>query len=97
MIDGKIVVEENGVSNFSALQDALKHRKVDRFVYYVFDLLQLDGVSLLDKPMIERKAALAKLLEGTERNGVIRLSDHFEVSGSEMMQHARAHKLEALR
>ena len=44
VIDGEIVVEdEDGVSDFSALQDALKHRKVNRFVYYVFDLLHLDG------------------------------------------------------
>ena len=46
LIDGEIVVEENGVSDFSALQDALKHNKADRFVYYVFDLLHLDGVDL---------------------------------------------------
>ena len=52
--------------------------------------------ALLDKPQVERKAALAKLLEGTDRNGVVRLSDHFEVSGSEMMQHAREHGLEGL-
>ena len=27
LIDGEMVVEENGVSDFSALQDALKHNK----------------------------------------------------------------------
>ncbi len=96
VIDGEIVVEKDGVSDFSALQDALKHRKVNRFVYYVFDLLQLDGAALLDKPQVARKAALAKLLDGADRNGVIRLSEHFEASGSEMMEHARAHKLEGL-
>jgi bifunctional non-homologous end joining protein LigD len=96
VIDGEVVVEKDGVSDFSSLQDALKHKKVDRFVYYVFDLLQLDGVSLLDKPLIARKAALAKLLEGTDRNGVLRLSEHFEAPGSQMMQYAREHKLEGL-
>ena len=97
VIDGEIVVEdENNVSDFSALQDALKHRKVNRFVYYVFDLLHLDGKSLLERPQIERKAALAKLLQGTDRNGIVRLSEHFEVSGADMMQHARAHGLEGL-
>ena len=96
VIDGEIVVEKDGLSDFSSLQDALKHRKVNRFVYYVFDLLQLDGVSLLDKPLVARKAALAKLLEGTDRDGVVRLSEHFEVSGAEMMQHARDYNLEGL-
>jgi bifunctional non-homologous end joining protein LigD len=97
VIDGEIVVEdENKVSDFSALQDALKHRKVNRFVYYVFDLLHLDGKSLTGEPQIKRKAALAKLLQGTDRNGVVRLSEHFEASGSDMMRHARDHGLEGL-
>ena len=96
VVDGEIVVEKDGVSDFSSLQDALKHRKVDRFVYYVFDLLQLNGVPLIDKPLVARKAALAKLLEGTDRNGVVRLSEHFDVSGSQMMEYARKHKLEGL-
>ena len=102
LIDGEIVVEENGVSDFSALQDALKHSKAERFVYYVFDLLHLDGVDLTGFTLMERKTALARLLEGTDRDGVIRCSDHFEISGSEMLEHARdvqarRHHLEAAR
>ena len=97
VIDGEIVVEdENSISDFSALQDALKHRKLNRFIYYVFDLLHLDGTGLTEKPQIERKAALARLLQGSDRNGIVRLSEHFEVSGAEMMQHARDHNLEGL-
>ena len=96
LIDGEIVVEENGVSDFSALQDALKRNKAERFVYYVFDLLHLDGVDLTGFTLIERKAALARLLEGTDRHGVIRYSDHFEISGSDMLEHARAYKLEGI-
>ncbi len=69
------MVEENGVSDFSALQDALKHNKADRFVYYVFDLLHLDGVDLTGKPLIARKAALEKLLKAPIPNGAIRYSD----------------------
>ena len=45
LIDGEVVVEKNGVSDFSSLQDALKNKK-DSFVYYVFDLLHLDGTNL---------------------------------------------------
>ena len=96
LIDGEIVVEENGISDFSALQDALKHTKVDRFVYYVFDLLHLDGVDLTGEPLIERKAALSGLLEGTDRNGTIRYSEHFEKPGSEMLAHACDLKLEGI-
>jgi bifunctional non-homologous end joining protein LigD len=95
LIDGEIVVEDQGISNFSALQDALKTGK-STFVYYVFDLLHLDGADLTGKPLIERKAALAKLLKGTNRNGVVRLSDHFEINGSDMYRHACQHNLEGL-
>ena len=46
LLDGEIVVEdEAGVSSFSALQQELKG-KGERFVYYVFDLLYLDGEDL---------------------------------------------------
>jgi len=96
LIDGEIIVEgENGISNFSSLQDALKTGK-SNFVYYVFDLLHLDGVDLTGKPLVERKAALANLLEGHDRNGIVRLSDHFEISGAEMYEHACKLDLEGL-
>jgi bifunctional non-homologous end joining protein LigD len=96
IIDGEIVVlAEGGVSDFSALQDALKHGKKN-FVYYAFDLMHLDGESLIDRPLTERKAALKKLLAGEDDNGVVRYSDHFEVAGSEMYQHACKLQLEGL-
>src|SRR5262249_26269497 len=58
LIDGELVVEdETGVSNFSALQAALKAGERGRFVYYVFDLLHLDGRDLAGAPLRERKAA----------------------------------------
>jgi bifunctional non-homologous end joining protein LigD len=96
LIDGEIVVEDDkGVSDFSALQDALKHGKKN-FVYYVFDLLHLNGADLTGKPLIERKAALEGLLKGASKNGIVRYSEHFEVSGSEMLQHARDHGLEGV-
>ena len=62
LIDGEIVVEnERGLSVFSMLQAALSNGERDRFVYYVFDLLHLDGEDLSRRPLIERKAALKEL------------------------------------
>jgi len=95
IIDGEIVVEDaHGLSDFSLLQDALK-RGQQNFVYYVFDLMYLNGASLMEEPLTERKAALEKLV-GRDGNGVIRYSDHFEVTGSQMYQHACRHNLEGL-
>ena len=96
LIDGEIVVQdEGGVSDFSALQDALKHGKKN-FVYYVFDLLHLDGADLRGKPLVARKAALERLLKGTDRDGIVRYSEHFEESGTKMLEHACKLNLEGV-
>jgi len=96
LIDGEIVVEdENGVSDFSALQDALKSGK-SNFAYYVFDLMHLNGGDLTVKPLTERKAALEQLLAGTDPNGIVRYSQHFEVGGSDMYEQACKMHLEGL-
>jgi bifunctional non-homologous end joining protein LigD len=89
ILDGEIAsVDANGVSDFSALQDDLKNGRQDRMAYYVFDLLYLDGQDLTAAPLIERKRALAALLSGLPKDGVIRLSEHFEADGSTMLKHA---------
>jgi bifunctional non-homologous end joining protein LigD len=88
LIDGEVVIEDaGGVSSFSGLQAALKSSERDRFVYYVFDLLHVDGRDLTDLPMIERKAELERLVGKTQR-GTIRYSDDFEEAGPEVLRHA---------
>ena len=68
LLDGEIVVEgENGISDFSLLQTDLKDGRSNRFVYYVFDLLHLDGHDLTGEPLTARKAALAGLLKRTAK------------------------------
>jgi bifunctional non-homologous end joining protein LigD len=97
LLDGEVVVEDDsGVSNFSLLQTDLKDGRTDRFVYYIFDLLFLDGQNLTDRPLIERKAVLAKLLKIGGEDGVIRYVHHFEESGSVILRHACAKGLEGI-
>ena len=70
LLDGELVVEnDKGVSSFSMLQTDLKEGRGDRFVYWVFDLLYLDGRDLTDAPLIARKAALQRLLKGEQEPG----------------------------
>jgi len=95
IIDGEVVVEQDGVSDFSALQDALKNNK-SNFVYYVFDLLHLDGQDLTGESLLTRKAALQKLLKNAEPDGIIRYSDHFDIPGSQMLEHACTLNLEGV-
>ena len=95
LIDGEVVVEdENGVSSFAALQAALKASDREGFVYYVFDLLHLDGRNLADLPLIERKAELARLV-GKGR-GPIKYSAHFEDDGAVVLRHACDMSLEGI-
>jgi bifunctional non-homologous end joining protein LigD len=97
LLDGELVVEdESGISSFSALQADLKARRHDRFVYYAFDLLHLDGVDLTRGPLTQRKAALARLLERAKRDGLIRLSEHLQDEGALVLRQACRMKLEGI-
>ena len=89
ILDGEIAsIDENGISDFSALQDDLKNGRHDRMAYYVFDLLHLDGQDLTGAPLIERKRALAALLAELPKDSPIKLSEHFEEDGPTMIKHA---------
>src|SRR5690348_9672 len=41
-------------------------RQRRRLVFFLFDLLHLDGTDFLDRPLVERKRRLADLLSGAE-------------------------------
>ena len=87
IIDGELVVETNsGASDFSALQADLSENRSDRFVFYVFDLLYLDGYDLRALPLLDRKSLLEKLV--AEDGSMIRYSNHFEESGAKVLRHA---------
>jgi bifunctional non-homologous end joining protein LigD len=61
VLDGELVaLDENGRSRFQLLQNA--EREPARLLYCVFDLLYLDGKDLRGKTLLERKAALEKIL-----------------------------------
>ena len=78
------------------LQAALSNGERERFVYYVFDLLHLDGEDLSRQPLIERKAALKELLDQTGDSGSIRYSEHFTEDGSEVWAQACRMNLEGI-
>lgn len=86
-LDGELVVEdENGVSSFSLLQQDLSAGRTNRMVYYLFDLLYLDGIDLRAVPLVKRKAMLAKLLKGAPKQ--LRLSESLEEQGGVLLKHA---------
>jgi bifunctional non-homologous end joining protein LigD len=67
VLDGEVVLLEEGVPSFAALADRV-HRPVTRaralarpVTFMVFDVLRLYGVPLLERPLHERRATLERL------------------------------------
>src|SRR5436190_16748791 len=96
LLDGEVVVEtERGTPDFGALQQDLSEGRSDRFCYYLFDLLHLDGIDLTRASLLDRKAALARLLAGHD-DSVLKLSEHFAEGGDIVFKHASRLGLEGI-
>jgi bifunctional non-homologous end joining protein LigD len=97
LLDGEIISEtDNGLSSFSQLQQDLSDGRTDRMVYFVFDILHLDGHDLMEAPLTERKQVLHDLLGGLPDDGPIRFSAHFDEPGPELLSHACRLSLEGI-
>ena len=95
-LDGEIVVlNDQGKSDFQALQNALDERSDTPLHYYVFDLLHLNGYDLRGEPLIRRKDLLKELLRRNP-SAHIRYSDHHTGSGKAFLRTACAHHLEGI-
>jgi bifunctional non-homologous end joining protein LigD len=72
VLDGEVcAIDEQGRTSFSAMQ-----KGGYPLVYYVFDLLELEGVPLIDLPFVERRERLEGILD--RRNRTVQLSETFE-------------------
>ena len=98
IIDGEIVVlDDQGISRFGALQEALAAGRTERLVYYAFDLVYLDGYDLSGVGLAKRKALLARLLEGhAGGHAALQLSDHVEGEGQALYDRAAELGLEGI-
>jgi len=62
-LDGELCgVGPDGITSFSMIQAASDSGNAAALVFFLFDLLHLDGEDLYPRPLIERKARLAELL-----------------------------------
>jgi bifunctional non-homologous end joining protein LigD len=62
IIDGEIAaLDQNGRPSFQLLQ-AYGKSKGTPLIYFAFDLLSLEGKDLRNRPLVERRKLLAKLL-----------------------------------
>jgi len=86
LLDGELVaIDENGRSNFSALQEALSQGG-QGLSYFVFDLLSVGGKDLRRLPLIERKERLKALLGPAGKQGPVFFSDHISAGGRAMLR-----------
>lgn len=93
VLDGEIVVvDDQGRSQFQLLQNYARHG-TGRLLYYVFDILYLDGRDLRALPLVRRKEILATVV-GNE--GLVRPGEHVEGHGIALFEAARAHGLEGI-
>jgi bifunctional non-homologous end joining protein LigD len=77
LLDGEVcVVLPDGRTSFQALQN-LSREDRGRLVYFVFDLLFLDGRSLLREALDARKAALHGIIRGSR----VRFAEHLQGDG----------------
>jgi len=98
IVDGEVIaLDDRGEPDFALLQARIKGRATAAeptpFVYEVFDLLHLDGRSLLDEPLEERRRLLSSVLRPDPR---VRLSEHIEGGGLAFFEAARVRGLEGI-
>jgi bifunctional non-homologous end joining protein LigD len=96
MIDGEVVaIEPNGITSFQALQNVFSEGREGELVYQVFDLLYLNGQDVRKIPLEQRKDLLSELVPSA-KSGMIRYTEHFVGSGSDVFAQACRMGLEGI-
>ena len=103
ILDGEIaVLDEKGIARFHMIQprimisdpNSIAHlARSTPVVYFVFDLLYLDGYDLRKVALRERRELLGQVVSP---GGVLRISEAFPGGGEQMLQAAREHGLEGV-
>jgi bifunctional non-homologous end joining protein LigD len=103
ILDGEVVaLDDQGRPSFSLMQQRTGFRPGGRrtvakadvpVLYYIFDLLYLDGYDLRRVALEERKRKLASLITPCDS---VRYSDHYEEQGKALFDMARQKGLEGI-
>jgi bifunctional non-homologous end joining protein LigD len=79
-----------GVTNLSVIERLTKQQKI---VFYVFDLLYLDGYDLMGAALIDRKALLSKIVR---KRAVFQVAPHILKDGIKLFHAAERKHLEGI-
>lgn len=95
-LDGEMVVlDDRGLPDFQALQNAFEVGRSDEIIYYLFDAPFLNGEDLRQRPMEERREALEDAL-GEAVGETLRFSGTFDVDHQSIVESACAMSLEGV-
>src|SRR3954463_3886630 len=90
LLDGEVaVLEPGGKTNFQLLQNAFENGVATNVVYFVFDLLWLDGEELSKLPLEQRKARLEQLIV-PKKSPIVLYASHVLADGKAVHQRACA-------
>ena len=93
VIDGEVVVlNEEGRPDFNKIQ-LWDTQREGHLAYYVFDLLWIDGLNIMNEPLSLRREILKQLMP---ESGIIRYSDHIDDIGNEFFEIAKKNNLEGI-
>jgi bifunctional non-homologous end joining protein LigD len=97
ILDGEVaMLTPEGRTSFAALQQAAAGTASHTpLVYFVFDLLRLDGERLDRLPLEDRKARLRALVGGRQ-TGRVRYAEHLVGEGEKLFEHATKIGLEGI-
>ncbi len=91
VLDGEVcALDDTGRASFSAMQQG---KSGTPLVYYVFDVLEIEGEPLVDLPLVDRRKRLEALLD--RRNRTVRLSEAFD-DGKALLEAATEQQLEGI-
>jgi bifunctional non-homologous end joining protein LigD len=91
VVDGEVcALDEDGRPSFSAMQQGKPGTPI---VYYVFDVLEVEGEPMIELPIEERRKRLEKLLD--KRNRIVKFSESFD-DGNALLAAAEKQRLEGI-
>ncbi|MEJ7822417.1 MAG: DNA ligase D [Chitinophagaceae bacterium] len=93
IVDGEIVVvNEKGIPDFGDLQ-AWRSEADGQLNFYLFDVLWLDGIDVMNLPLVERREILRSIVP---KDDIIKLSETFDATGKEFFALADKMGLEGI-
>lgn len=96
ILDGEVVaLQPDGTTSFQALQNVFQKHRTKSLIYYVFDLLYLNGRDLTGLSLESRKEILRRIVMEDPRDS-IRFSEHLPGLGEEIIDYACRLHLEGI-